>query len=381
VVKSKQLLFNVIVYRNVVTFSGQLTFVFVNVTSISPTDSTSSNMDKRTFLKTASLIGLSTAIAPTTILARKEGWEGAAETCTLIPSETAGPFPLDLTENTFYFRQDVREDRAGVPLRVRMKILGDANCEPMPNVRVNIWHCDKDGQYSGYDSSMNPGQAGKTYCRGYQIADANGEVEFTTIFPGWYPGRVCHIHFQVYVSSSYAAISQLTFPVEPKQALYAQHSDVYTKGTDPLAIGSDNVFADGYQYQLATLSTSDDGETYDSYLEVTVKGSGTTSMGHAERENAKHFSLGQNFPNPFTDHTTIPFTLKAPSIVTLRLFDLQGREVFELPAQTLEQGDHQIQLDLGSMGIGRRPLAYQLSVHNGSGSFVQSMMMTGAAAK
>ena len=60
----------------------------------------------------------------------------------------------------------------------------------MQNVRVNIWHCDKDGLYSGYNTETS-----LTYLRGYQFTDANGEVEFITIFPGLYTGRTCHIHF------------------------------------------------------------------------------------------------------------------------------------------------------------------------------------------
>ncbi|MEZ4687486.1 MAG: hypothetical protein R3B47_15900 [Bacteroidia bacterium] len=99
----------------------------------------------------------------------------------------------------------------------------------MQSVRVNIWHCNKDGLYSGYDGNNNPGQAGLTYLRGYQMTDANGEVEFITILPGWYNGRICHIHFQVYVSSSYAAISQLTFPIADKNAIYQANSTLYTK--------------------------------------------------------------------------------------------------------------------------------------------------------
>src|SRR5690606_34097737 len=110
-----------------------------------------------------------------------------------------------------------------------------------------------DGLYSGYSQSNNPGQAGLTYLRGYQYTDANGEVDFLTIFPGWYIGRICHIHFQVHVSSSYSAISQLTFPIAAKNALYAAHAGIYTKGADPLTYSSDNIFSDGYQYQLATL--------------------------------------------------------------------------------------------------------------------------------
>src|SRR5690606_39196910 len=33
--------------------------------------------------------------------------------------------------------------------------------------------------------------------RGVQTTDARGAARFTTIFPGWYPGRTVHIHFKI----------------------------------------------------------------------------------------------------------------------------------------------------------------------------------------
>lgn len=62
--------------------------------------------------------------------------------------------------------------------------------------------------------------------RGYQYTDVNGEVEFLTVFPGWYNGRVCHIHFQVFVSSAYSVVSQLGFNEAAKKmqfTLLIQH--------------------------------------------------------------------------------------------------------------------------------------------------------------
>ncbi|MEZ4687485.1 MAG: hypothetical protein R3B47_15895 [Bacteroidia bacterium] len=41
------------------------------------------------------------------------------DNCVLIPTETAGPFPLDLTANTTFFRQDIHETEAGVQLNVK----------------------------------------------------------------------------------------------------------------------------------------------------------------------------------------------------------------------------------------------------------------------
>jgi|ERR1043165_4941887 protocatechuate 3,4-dioxygenase beta subunit len=298
--------------------------------------------------------------------------------CVLIPTETAGPFPLDLTANPTFFRQDVRESKAGVQLNLTLKIIGVNNCEPMQNLRVNIWHCDKDGLYSGYDNQMNAGQAGLTYLRGYQMTDADGEVNFTTIFPGWYNGRICHIHFQVYVSSVYAAISQLSFDIPTKNALYAANSSIYTKGADPSTFASDNIFSDGYNYQVATLTPNNTTGGYDAYLEVTIQGSGTTPTGLAalEPETGGQFKLGQNFPNPYSDETTIPFTLTNPSDVKIELFDLSARKVAEVSKNNLAAGEQKIKLNLHNLKLAKASYIYQLEVKNSNGVFRQSKMMT-----
>ncbi len=290
--------------------------------------------------------------------------------CVLIPSETAGPFPLDLTENSYYFRQDVREDRTGVQLNLKLKILGLDNCEPMPNVRVNIWACDKDGNYSGYGN-----QSGLKYLRGYQIADVHGEVNFVTIFPGWYNGRVCHIHFQVYVSSVYAAVSQLTFPVATKNALYAANPTLYTKGPDALTPNQDMVFSDGYAYQLATLTQNTSG-SYDAYLEVTIKGTGTSGLANLEPETGGQFTLGQNYPNPYKAETNVPFVLTNPADVLLELWDLTGKKIARLDQGHLPSGEHSIALNMKTLGVPSGTYAYQLQVSNENGTFRQAKVMT-----
>lgn len=333
-------------------------------------------MNRKDFLKGVGLAGVSVASIPITrALVPEAGEAKATGNCTLIPSETAGPFPLDLTENTTFFRQDVRESQAGVQLNLRLKILGLDNCSPMQNVRVNIWHCSNQGYYSGYDNQMNPGQAGLTYLRGYQFTDANGEVEFITVFPGWYNGRVCHIHFQVHVSSNYSAISQLTFDESTKNALYAGNAGLYPNGSDPMSIQSDNIFSDGYTYQLATLTPNSTTGGYDSYLEVSVQGSGTPT-GFQELQNSKQFELGQNYPNPHAGQTTIPFTLHETSKVTLELWDVSGKKVVSLPQGTLSTGDHRVEVNLHSLGLTVGNYVYQLQVENSAGIFRNSKMMT-----
>lgn len=333
-------------------------------------------MDRISFLRNLGLAGVGLTLPGGLTMAHTDKKNAVKSDCVLIPSETKGPFPLDLTENSTFMRQDVREDRKGVLLKLKLKIIGQDNCEPMSNVRVNIWHCDKDGLYSGYDNNMNPGQSGLTYLRGWQTTDANGEVEFTTIFPGWYNGRICHIHFQVHVSSSYSAVSQLTFPIDTKNSLYANNSSLYTKGSDPLTYSQDNIFSDGYQYQIADLTANSSTGGYDSYLEVTVQGSGTLGLGNIEKENAKNFSLGQNYPNPFTDQTVIPFELAEKSKVEISLFDINGQEVIKLDPGTYSRGKHELKLDFKNIGLASQNYLYQIKVTNSKGVYIDNKMMT-----
>lgn len=328
-------------------------------------------MNKREFLKKAGLFGFVSFIPGTTkILSATRDSSGD---CVLIPSETAGPFPLDLTENTFYFRNDVREDRDGIQLNMKMKIVGLDNCSPMQNVRVNIWHCDKEGNYSGYGT-----ETGLTYLRGYQITDVNGEVEFITIFPGWYPGRVCHIHFQVYVSSSYAAISQLTFNQDQKQTLYETHEDIYTEGPDPLTPDDDTIMnlPSGYDYQICDITENATTGGYDAFLQVAVEGSGTTGVGYLEMQTVKQFELLQNTPNPSKDETLIKFILKKNAQTTLSLWNVSGKQTGVLLSKSLAPGTYEVPVNFSKLGLARGNYAYQLKVENADGMFSDLKMLT-----
>jgi protocatechuate 3,4-dioxygenase beta subunit len=334
--------------------------------------------DRKNFLRLATLAGASALLPFRKALASPSpsGAAGATGSCVLVPSEVAGPYPLDLTTNPFYFRQDIREGKPGVQMNLRMRILGVDNCLPMQNLQVNIWQNDAGGLYSGYDNALNPGQTGLTYLRGYQITDANGEVEFITILPGWYPGRTCHIHFRVFVSSMYAAISQLTFDHSIKNDIYLANPTLYTKGVDPVAPGSDGSFSDGYAFQLASLTPNPTTGGYDSFLELSIQGAGTVGVGHLERQMAKQFVMGQNFPNPFNEETTIPFTLKFPSDVSIHIWDLSGKKMASILKQGLSAGDHEVPINLNTLGLASAGYACELEVVNLNGTFRDTRMLT-----
>ena len=336
-------------------------------------------MKREEFLKGVGLAGLASFVPfQNTLATQTGGVNETTGTCVLIPSETDGPFPLDLTTTNAatYFRQDVRETCTGTRLNLKMKIVGLDDCLAMKNVRVNIWHCDKDGVYSGYSTAQNPGSTTSTYLRGYQMTDVTGEVDFVTIFPGWYNGRIAHIHFQVYVSSVYKAVSQLTFDIAAKNALYAANSSLYTKGADPLTFSSDGIFSDGWSQQVATLTANSDG-SYNSYLEVTINGSGgSTGIKNYEGETGGQFKLGQNWPNPHSGHTVVPYSLLTNSEVKLDIYDLNARLVASLPQGRQNAGDHSVVVDLRQLGVARGNYLYQLQVTNNKGVFRQVKMMS-----
>lgn len=192
---------------------------------------------------------------------------GSSGSCVLIPQETVGPYPLDLSANAAYFRQDVTEGKTGVPLNLTLALVNTyASCAPIANARVDIWHCDKDGAYSGYNQAV-----GQTFCRGIQLSDATGKVTFKTIYPGWYSGRITHIHFQVYLNNGLVATSQIAFPEDITRAVYT--TALYAargQNTSVTSFAMDNVFSDGTQYQMCTIAANAATGGYDATLNVGI---------------------------------------------------------------------------------------------------------------
>lgn len=64
------------------------------------------------------------------------------------------------------------------------------------------------------------------------------------------------------------------------------------------------------------------------------------------------FALSQNYPNPFNPTTTISFTLPGKAFVSLKVFDLLGREVTTLASDVLSAGNHSRQWNAVNMPSG-----------------------------
>jgi hypothetical protein len=70
------------------------------------------------------------------------------------------------------------------------------------------------------------------------------------------------------------------------------------------------------------------------------------------RGNNSGLTLGQNYPNPVRDMTTINFSIAAHSSVSLKIYDLMGREVETLVSSDLPPGEHQINFDASRLSHG-----------------------------
>ncbi|MCB9127289.1 MAG: intradiol ring-cleavage dioxygenase [Ardenticatenales bacterium] len=133
----------------------------------------------------------------------------ALPSCVVRPAATEGPYYLDLD----MLRSDVREDRVGTTLTLNFRVSQVSNnrCTPLQGALVEIWHCDANGIYSGVRDRFAD-TTGQSFLRGGQMTDRTGLATFSTLYPGWYPGRAVHIHFKVFPTSGLVFTSQLFFP-------------------------------------------------------------------------------------------------------------------------------------------------------------------------
>jgi protocatechuate 3,4-dioxygenase beta subunit len=144
----------------------------------------------------------------------------AANVCRMTPRMVEGPFYFDPA----LVRENITEGRKGVPLKLVLQVVEGATCQPISDARIDVWHCDATGQYSGYDG-QGDGAAistkGEKFLRGTQLTGASGEATFTTIYPGWYRGRTTHIHFKVLLEAKSMLTGQMYFPDALSEHIFA----------------------------------------------------------------------------------------------------------------------------------------------------------------
>ena len=208
--------------------------------------------------------------------------------CSAIPEETGGPFPGDgsngpdvLAENGVV-RKDITSSfdgmsgtADGVPYTMSFTVVDiDNGCKPLTGAAIYVWHCDREGNYSMYQSASDA-----NYLRGVQEVDANGVASFASIFPACYSGRWPHVHFEVYPSVSDATnatnklvTSQLALPEDVCDTVYATSGyEQSSSNMQRVSLSSDMVFRDGVSSQTPSM-TGNAQSGYVSSLVVGVSG-------------------------------------------------------------------------------------------------------------
>lgn len=190
--------------------------------------------------------GGDTPTSPSTTTSGTTTGGGTTNTaCAVTPTETIGPY----SSLTDLIRSDIREGKSGTTLVLTIAVVNtNNNCAPVENAEVEIWQCDAAGNYSQYGS-----QAAQTFLRGIQTTNSNGEVTFTTIYPGWYQGRATHIHVEVVRNGASVKVTQIAFPESTNAAVYATGAYA-VRGSNPTSNTRDNIFADSLDSELATVS-------------------------------------------------------------------------------------------------------------------------------
>ena len=200
---------------------------------------------RRATLRRLAAGALAPALLPKSARAAEDVGAGQPEgLCVLFPRAVEGPYYFDPE----LARPDIAEDRPGVPVELRLGVVDIAGCRPIVNARVDVWHADGLGIYSGYagqgeDRSIST--EGQSFLRGTQMTDAGGGVVFRTIFPGWYPGRAPHMHVKVLLDATSLVTGQIYFPDALSARLYRQHAPYSTRPVADTTNAADGFFLTG----------------------------------------------------------------------------------------------------------------------------------------
>ncbi|MBN2028974.1 T9SS type A sorting domain-containing protein [bacterium] len=263
------------------------------------------------------------------------------------------------------------------------------------NSSATVYYCDKLGSMGsiGYNNSQAyglvkyaPSQNEQLTKLGTWINTSNTTVNFTVYdnfngnslsnllgsigdktcdYPGYYtfnltsPITVSNGN-DFYIKVKYSAPGEdLPVPVEQQVVNYAE-PDIET--------GKCWISSNGLNNTWSPLGNDQEGK-----FDLCIKAYGVvpgTSVETGDEKRPEKFVVHQNYPNPFNPETTIKYELPNPQHVTLKVYDITGREVATLVDQKQETGYYQVQFDASQLPSG----IYMC--HITAGPYSQTMKLT-----
>jgi hypothetical protein len=147
------------------------------------------------------------------------------------------------------------------------------------------------------------------------------------------------------------------FAISLKDSTIAEQSDYFTLPSSYYLSGTNfNLLPDGRILMSGghnqTGYNTNFSPTTHTYLITPNYTSAVTSVKQQTVLTPGSFTLYQNYPNPFNPTTQISFSLDHQSMVSLKLFDVLGREIKTLTSGVYQNGLHTITLDASTLPSG-----------------------------
>jgi protocatechuate 3,4-dioxygenase beta subunit len=173
--------------------------------------------------------------------------------CLLTPDVTIGPYYVSGES----IRQELAESQEGVDLLLDYQLINVDTCEPIPNLYLEIWHCNSTGVYGGVVNQGNGNFNDKTninatWGRGIQPTNEDGVAQFETFFPGHYTGRANHIHVLAHANATLfenKTLGNVIYSSHVGQTYFDQHLidevaklSPYTQNRQPYTRNKDDIF-------------------------------------------------------------------------------------------------------------------------------------------
>ena len=270
-------------------------------------------------------------------------WYGAVAYCNWL-SERKGlekcydsTYNVDLTKNGYRLPIEAEWEKAA---------RGDDSANSTSgHQRRYPWGDTVDGSYANYNNSGDPFETDTYPC---------------TTPVGYYDGST-HEGFVTHNNASpYGAYDMAGNVLEWCQDWYGSGSNSGFPYSNPTAnniVTSRGLRGGHWFYYLHYLRSADRNSSnpdfgYDYYGFRLVRTCISTNSNEPQLRREK-FTLSQNYPNPFNPETTISFYLPNTSVITLKVYNINGQEIKTLITEEYQSGNYCVKWD-GTDNAGRK---------------------------
>jgi protocatechuate 3,4-dioxygenase beta subunit len=309
------------------------------------------------------------------------------------PTMTEGPYWIDemlrrfdVRANTTSASASAGAAQAGVPLALTIKVLDAASGGGINGAHVDIWHANAYGLYS--DEGGQPGgssTAGQNFLRGYQVtgvdagalaAPVDGQVNFKTIWPGWYQGRAIHIHVRVRTYDGNAVATnyttQIFFSDADNDAVLSAAAPYDTRSprTDPTTDETDNILGSAKSTNVVPVTGSvADGFTATFTIGLTGVASNPDTGALTASIAAAKVTKAAN------GNRTVAVSVRTNGGATVHASLVRKSETLAKATGHLTAGTHSLRLALGK-GVNAGPATLKLVLAGSSGTVTRTRKLT-----